>query len=176
MSSTIGQGQIELPELLELRIAECEPGPILLALSTPVLQILTFHWDYWITFAPEQLSQYPYLRDLQWSDLGTDAVFELVFRRRPSLTRYANYVVGRGEQIDYSWLYEAPSIVEVLRAIDSTERPRLEEMLIDYPSCVDLLALVDLVPTIKRIRVFKDPWEPGEMETGQKLLTESRQK
>ncbi|KAG8894164.1 hypothetical protein FRC00_009404 [Tulasnella sp. 408] len=169
------RGQIELPELLELRIAKCAPGPILFVLSTPILQILIFHSSYTSVDEPEELPEYPHLRDLQWADEGPDPTFDLVFRRCPNLTRYANFVVGREKKISHG-MTDGPTLIEGPGGINSVQWPRLEEVLFDCVSGADLLALVNLVPTIKRIRILKDPCEFGDAETEKELLGELRRK
>ncbi|KAG9039873.1 hypothetical protein FS837_000892 [Tulasnella sp. UAMH 9824] len=175
MNPPFSWGQIELPELLELRIAKCKPGPILFALSTPLLQVLIFHSNEVHNDNSMELPEYPYLRDLQWADNGHDPTFELIFQRCPNLTRYANFAIGRENKISHG-MTDGPTILEGPGGINSIEWPRLEEVLFDCVSCFHLLALVKLVPTIKRIRVIKDPYEFGDMETEKKLLDELRQK
>ncbi|KIO21466.1 hypothetical protein M407DRAFT_28919, partial [Tulasnella calospora MUT 4182] len=169
------QNQIELPELLELQIAKCEPGPILCALSTPALQVLIFYSEFTSDEPPEELPEYPHLRDLQWSDVGGDPTFNLVFRHCPNLTRYANYVVEREKKV-YHGMTDGPTIFHGPGRMNSIEWPRLEEVLFDCASCVDLLALMDLVPTIKRIRILKDPCEFGDVNVEKERLVELREK
>ncbi|KIO21472.1 hypothetical protein M407DRAFT_28927 [Tulasnella calospora MUT 4182] len=169
--------QIELPELLELRIARCDPSPILSTLTTPALQVLIFHSEAaFSSELSEELPEYPHLRDLQWSDVGPDATFEVVFQRCPSLTCYSNYVVGREGELDVDSMTEVPSIFEMPGGIESIKWPSLEEVLFDCTSCVDLLALVDLVPTIKRIRILKDPCVFRDRNVEKELLVKLREK
>ncbi|KAG8954838.1 hypothetical protein FRC04_010320 [Tulasnella sp. 424] len=173
--------RMELPRLLELRMANCEPGPILSALLTPALQVLIFQPDYAPTQVPTELPEYSHLRDLQWFDTGPEPTFELVFRRCPNITRYANYVVGQETEARADTLVDEATIFKRTGGIDSIKRPRLEEVLIDYASCASLSALVDAVPTIRRIRVLRDPIAPPhrldlDMEREKESLVELRRK
>ncbi|KAG9039872.1 hypothetical protein FS837_000891 [Tulasnella sp. UAMH 9824] len=168
--------QIELPELVELRITESDPGSILSMFATPVLQVLIVRCEYTSNKVPGKLPEYPHLRDLQWSDVGHDATFELVLQQSPNLRRYANYVIGREENIHLGQLTDPPSVFERRGGIDSIKWPSLEEVLLDCALCDSLLKLVDLVPTIKRIRVLKDPSDLGDPITEAELLAELRQK
>ncbi|KAG8929268.1 hypothetical protein FRC01_004615, partial [Tulasnella sp. 417] len=172
----IGQSQIELPELLELRITNCKPGPVLSTFSTPALRALVIYALEMSGESPEDLPEYPHLRDLQWFDVGNDPAFKLVFRRCPNLTRYANYVVGLENEINLNDLTEGPTILERPGGINSIEWPKLEEVLLDCAYCGDLIALADLVPTIKRMRILKNPCEFGDKSIETELLVQLRQK
>ncbi|KAG8924780.1 hypothetical protein FRC01_011059 [Tulasnella sp. 417] len=172
----IGQSQIELPELLELRITDCEPAPVLSVFSTPALQALAINADEISAEVPEDLPEYPHLRDLQWLDVGNDQTFELVFRHCPNLTRYANYVVGSENKLNPKHLTDGPTILERPGGINSIGWPKLEEVLLDCALCVDLLGLAELVPTIKRMRILKNPCEFGDKIIEAELLVQLRQK
>ncbi|KAG8926688.1 hypothetical protein FRC01_008509 [Tulasnella sp. 417] len=157
LQSTLTHGQVQLPSLLNLLIRDSEPGLILSALSTPLLQVLIYHSEDASTHLPEDLPEYSHLRDLQWSDVGADATFDLVFRRCPRLVRYANYVVDKAAELGISLLVDPPTILARPGSIDSIKWPDLQEVLFDCATYAALKALVDLVPTIKRIRTLRDP-------------------
>ncbi|KAG8911633.1 hypothetical protein FRC00_006138, partial [Tulasnella sp. 408] len=172
----IGHGQIELPNLLELRIAKCNPRFILSAFSTPVLQVLIIRSDHPYDEPPVELPDYPYLRDLQWSDVGHDATLGHVLQHAPNLTRYANYVVGKENKLDLGLMTDPPSILARAERIDSIKWPSLEEVLLDCAYCDHLLKLVNLVPTIKRIRILKDPSDFGDPIIETKLLADLKER
>ncbi|KAG8954839.1 hypothetical protein FRC04_010321 [Tulasnella sp. 424] len=176
---SVNWSRTELPKLLELRMANCEPGLILSSLLTPALQALIFQ-GYAPTQVPTELPEYSHLRDLQWFDTGPEPTFELVFRRCPNITRYANYVVGQETDACADVLSEEATILRRNEGIDSIRWPRLEEVLLDYAPCASLSALVDAVPTIRRIRVLRDPIAPNQsdedMEREREILVELRRK
>ncbi|KAG8929265.1 hypothetical protein FRC01_004612 [Tulasnella sp. 417] len=155
--SILTHGQVELPNLLNLRITDSEPGLVLSALSTPLLQVLVYQSEDASTHLPEELPEYSHLRDLQWSDVGPDSTFDPLFRRCQHLARYANYVIGTEAELDISMLVDPPTILARPGGIDSIKWPDLQEVLFDCATYAALKALVDLVPTIKRIRTLRDP-------------------
>ncbi|KAG8978737.1 hypothetical protein FRC05_010011 [Tulasnella sp. 425] len=173
--------QIELPKLLELRITDCEPGPILSAFLTPILEVLIFRSEDASSHTPAKLPQYPHLRDLQWSDIGPDTVFELVCRCCPNLTRYTNYVVGQEAEVDFKILVDGATILEEGGASTLIKWPKLEEVMFDCATCANLSALVDAVPTIRRIRLLRDPIDSPyrhnqDVEREKEILVELRRK
>ncbi|KAG8987266.1 hypothetical protein FRB90_003490 [Tulasnella sp. 427] len=157
----ISPGQIYLPELLELQLSSCNPGPILCVLSTPALQVLSFNsvrlWS-----GPSEvvaaLPNFPHLRDLQWVDKGPDPIFDAVFQNSPILTRYSTYVVG-SERGFFTPPENGPTILRTLDGMGSSSRPPLEEVQFKEISSAQALSLLDAVPTIKRIRILRDPVE-----------------
>ncbi|KAG8926686.1 hypothetical protein FRC01_008507 [Tulasnella sp. 417] len=157
IQSTLAHGQVQLPNLLNLRITDSDPGLVLPALSTPLLQVLVYHSEDASTHLPEELPEYSHLRDLQWSDVGPDLTFDLFFRRCPHLSRYANYVIGEEAELDISILVYPPTILARPGGIDSIKWPDLQEVLFDCATYAAMKALVDVVPTIKRIRTLRDP-------------------
>ncbi|KIO21464.1 hypothetical protein M407DRAFT_245457 [Tulasnella calospora MUT 4182] len=70
----------------------------------------------------------------------------------------------------------APSIFTRSGGFDSIKWPSLEEVLFDCAYCADLLALVDLVPSIKRIRILKNPCELGDKDVERERLVKLREK
>ncbi|KAG8911632.1 hypothetical protein FRC00_006137 [Tulasnella sp. 408] len=179
--STLTQGQVQLPKLLYLRIADCEPGLLLSALSTPLLRVLVCYLEGRSIHVPEDLPEYTHLKDLQWSDVGPDPTFELVFRRCPNLTRYANYVIGKEMDLDIHLIVDAPTILTLPGGINSIKWSNLEEVLFDSTTYAALRQLVDAVPTIKRIRTLRDPVQDPlryneDVETERTYLSELREK
>ncbi|KIO21469.1 hypothetical protein M407DRAFT_28923 [Tulasnella calospora MUT 4182] len=156
LQSTLTQGQVQLPKLLHLRIVDCEPGLLLSTLSIPLLQVLVYHSEEPSTQPPEELPEYSHVKDLQWSDVGLDPTFDLVFRCCPNLTRYANYVIGEEMAIDINLIVDGPTILRPGR-INSITWPNLEEVLFDCATYAVIRELVDAAPTIKRIRTLRDP-------------------
>ncbi|KAG8954841.1 hypothetical protein FRC04_010323 [Tulasnella sp. 424] len=172
--------QIELPKLLELRITDCEPGPILSAFLTPTLEVLIFRSEDRPSRSPAELPQYSHLRDLQWSDRGRDPVFKLGFQHCPNLTRYANYAVGQETEANIKILINGATILEA-EENNSITWPKLEEVMFDCATCANLSVLVDAVPTIRRIRLLRDPIESPlphnqNLEREKEILVELRRK
>ncbi|KAG8929263.1 hypothetical protein FRC01_004610 [Tulasnella sp. 417] len=157
LRSTLTHGQVQLSSLIHLRITFSEPGLILSALSTPLLQVLIYYSEDASIHIPEELPEYPHLKELQWSDVGPDPTFDLVFRCCPHLARYANYVIGKEEELDVTLLVNLPTVLTRLGGTTLIKWPALEEVLFDCATYAALKALVDVVPTIKRIRTLRDP-------------------
>ncbi|KIO21465.1 hypothetical protein M407DRAFT_28918 [Tulasnella calospora MUT 4182] len=157
LQSTLTRGQVQLPKLLHLRIVDCEPGLLLSTLSIPLLQVLVCHSEEPSTQPPEELPEYSHVKDLQWSDVGLDPTFDLVFQCCPNLTRYANYAIGKETTLNINLLADGPTILTRPGGINSIKWPNLEEVLFDCATYAVLRELVDAVPTIKRIRTLRDP-------------------
>ncbi|KAG8987267.1 hypothetical protein FRB90_003491 [Tulasnella sp. 427] len=157
----IGQDQINLPELLELRLAFCSPRPILCALATPALHFLSFHStlrlpDNGPSELPTRLPKYPHLQDLQWTDFGPEIISDIVFQHSPNITRYSNYAVGT-ENIPKVGLPDSPSILDLPSRVNPVTWPPLEEVQFHTISCEQALTFLDTLKTVKRMRILRDP-------------------
>ncbi|KIO20996.1 hypothetical protein M407DRAFT_29383 [Tulasnella calospora MUT 4182] len=161
----LGGSQIELPNLLELCLKKCRnPLGILSALSAPALQKLTVHQTKsYIRFPPE-IPPYRNLRELQWEDVLPDLALGPVLRSCPNLTRFANYIVDRRQDLQIRIREGPPCILNTVikESPGINERkdgkwPPFDELLLDSATCEELKELVKIIPTIKRIYLLKDP-------------------
>ncbi|KAG8929267.1 hypothetical protein FRC01_004614 [Tulasnella sp. 417] len=135
--------QLETINIVKMpHLKNSEPGLILSALSTPLLQVLIYHSEDASTHLPKE---YSHLRDLQWSDVGPDSTFDLVFQRCPRLVRYANYVLDKVAELSASLLVDLPTMLARPGGIDSIKWPCLQEVLFDCATYAALKALVDLL-------------------------------
>ncbi|KAG8987265.1 hypothetical protein FRB90_003489 [Tulasnella sp. 427] len=173
-NSLINMRGLCLPQLLELHIFHSKPGLLLSILSMPTLRILIFHSQGAISrHPPDTLPSFPNLRRLEWSDTGPDDhIFNLISQRCPNLTHYCNYVVGKEMELEVDLLEEGLTILEAPGGIATIPWPRLEEVAFDWVTCAQAHALLDIVPTIKRIRTLRSPIEDGDLESesAQELL------
>ncbi|KAG8909186.1 hypothetical protein FRC01_007091, partial [Tulasnella sp. 417] len=163
--------RVELDRLVELRITACSPGAILSAFSTPILNKLVVDSKTASYPAPQSLPLYPYLKELQWDDLGPDPTFSVLLPLCPNLTFFADYVVGLENDVPLELIDEAPTIILELSNIRSQmgneQRlwPDLAEILVDSATCEEITELIDAVPSIQKIRVLRDPTTRGTPET-----------
>ncbi|KAG8977339.1 hypothetical protein FRC05_001737 [Tulasnella sp. 425] len=177
LDSPLTSGCLEIPLLLGLYISECDPTPFLLAFITPSLRKLVVNYD---TPSPDHepfppLRAYSKLEELQWFDRGPDRTFSTLLRLCPNLTRYSNYLVGHETEVNF-YAIDTPATILSLLPDDIEARrtsscwPLLEEILLDVARCEEISALIDAIPSIKRVRVLRSfasrkKEEPGETES-----------
>ncbi|KAG8932869.1 hypothetical protein FRC00_013979 [Tulasnella sp. 408] len=163
-----GLHSVKLPHLVNLRIKNCRVLTILSTLIIPSVRRLAV--DNWlIDNAPAHLPHYNSLQELQWSDHGDDPVFVMLCRLCPNLKRYLNYVEEDSIEKDVEQAYkpharaQSPTIltvfdVDVRRGVDTYRHwPILEEVSLGRASCDHVAMLIRAVPSIKRVRVLRDP-------------------
>ncbi|KAG9047425.1 hypothetical protein FS837_002281 [Tulasnella sp. UAMH 9824] len=165
------QRSIELPNLVDLRIQDCDAGTILSTFLTPSLRRLVVRrGDALRNPDPHQLSRYDSLQELQWADAGHDPVFTILCRLCPNLQRYFNYIRGSDIEKDikivdtYSPMdfNRRPTILsvfdeDVLGGVNTSRNwPVLEEVSLDTASCDHVARLIKTVPSIKRVRILRN--------------------
>ncbi|KAG8913720.1 hypothetical protein FRC01_004413 [Tulasnella sp. 417] len=174
--------RIELDQLVELRITESNPGAILSAFSTPILRKLVIDDRDPGDPVTESLPQYQHLKELQWYDVGPDPAFTAFLSRCPNLTVFADYVVGLEDDIPLGEIDAPPTILLHIRRHKGEEGriwPNLTELLLDSATCTEMAELVDALPSIRRLRVLRDPiprWGPGNEMSERKLLERLRER
>ncbi|KAG8973741.1 hypothetical protein FRB90_009875, partial [Tulasnella sp. 427] len=135
MQLHLDRSRLEFGQLVELRISRCNPGALLAAFSTPNLVKLIVDSKYSDYTPPESLNQYPNLKELQWDDMGPDPTFSMLLPRCPNLTRFADYIVGREDDVSLDEIDDPPSVLaavtEALSEVgnERTLWPHLEEIL-----------------------------------------------
>ncbi|KAG9030635.1 hypothetical protein FS837_003222 [Tulasnella sp. UAMH 9824] len=168
----LGRRSVELPYLVNLRIENCEVGNTLSFLVIPSLRRLVIgKWDWDTRRAPAQLPRYDSLEELQWHDTGEDPVFVQLCRLCPNLKRYWNYIEGDsiqkvikrmdkesiGPQIPRLMIFTVFD-EDVLRGVKAYRHwPVLEEVSLTRASCDHVATLIKAVPSIRRVRVLRDP-------------------
>ncbi|KAG8984060.1 hypothetical protein FRB90_005592, partial [Tulasnella sp. 427] len=171
----LDRSRLEFRQLVELRITGCNPGAFLAACSTPTLSYTH----------PQALPHYLHLRELQWDDRGPDPAFLMLLLRCPNLTRFANYIVGREDDVPRSALDNPPTLIQATRNAPSELGkeealwPRLEEILLDSIIGKEVVELIDTFPSLKRIRVLLDHKTQGARQGWReedKLLEALRQR
>ncbi|KAG9048352.1 hypothetical protein FS837_000155 [Tulasnella sp. UAMH 9824] len=161
--SSLAPDSIELPLLLDLRLARCELATLLSAFVTPSLRRLFVDEDVSPSPTPPSLRPYPNLEELQWTDRGPDPVFSAFLPLCPNLIRYSNYQVGDEENIKFKYI-DTPAIILSMLPGKSGENdgpragswPKLEEVLLDVGQCDDVSALIEAIPSIQRIRILQN--------------------
>lgn len=162
----MGELRVELEQLFELRITNCDSGAILSALSTPFLSKLVVDGPvapYLVPIANLSLPQYHHLKELQWRDLGRDQTLTTLLPLCPNLTVFANYIVGLEDDISPDLVYDTATILlevpNIRGQLGEGEYlwPSMAEILLDSATCTELAELVDAVPSIQRVRVLQDP-------------------
>ncbi|KAG8932870.1 hypothetical protein FRC00_013980 [Tulasnella sp. 408] len=169
----LGPRPVELPNLVDLRIEHCEADIILSSFVTPSLRRLVVkNWNSHRTSI--QLPRYDSLQELQWADTVVDPVFVQLFPLCPNLKRYSSYVERDSiqqaikemdELIDLGGEILRPMILAVFdegvlggeNAYRQVQWPGLEEVSLDHASCDHVATLIKAVPSIKRVRVLRDP-------------------
>ncbi|KAG8924781.1 hypothetical protein FRC01_011060 [Tulasnella sp. 417] len=152
--------RVELDQLVELRITECNPGAILSTFSTPVLSKLVINNGEPGYLAAESLPQYQLLKELQWYDVGPDPTFTTFLSRCPNLKVFADYEVGLEDKIPLEYIDAPPTILLHIRQHKGEEGrlwPSVTEVLLDAATCTEMAELVDALPSIRRLRVLRDP-------------------
>ncbi|KIO20995.1 hypothetical protein M407DRAFT_29382 [Tulasnella calospora MUT 4182] len=152
-------GPVELPQLLELHLSDCDPGEILPTLFTPALLILIVSQHDRSRRLTAELSQYANLRELQWSDVGQEECFEEILELSPNLTRYSNYVFGTEEEVDLS--NDPATILRIVEGGRGTNIrcPKLKEVCLDIADGAGINRLVTAFPSIQFLRILRDPIE-----------------
>lgn len=171
---------VELPQLLELHLSSCEPGEILPTLFTPSLQTLIAYNNWRGVQLRTKPPQYTNLRELQWSDVGSEACFQEILELSPNLTRYSNYVLGKEEELDV-WAIDEPATILDIVSNDLEKKnvcSMLREVFLDVARGQDMDRLITAVPSIQRLRILRDPesGDDDEEGTGANMLAELRKK
>ncbi|KAG8906317.1 hypothetical protein FRC01_008053 [Tulasnella sp. 417] len=168
--------RVELDQLVELRITESDPGAILSAFSTPILSKLVINNEEPSYPAAESLPQYQHLKELQWYDVGPDRTFTTFLLRCPNLKVFADYVVGLEAEVPLELIEAPPTILLHIRQHKGEEGrlwPNMTEVLLDSATCTEIAELVDALPSIRRLRVLRDPiprqWRENRMNERQLL-------
>ncbi|KAG9051180.1 hypothetical protein FS837_011295 [Tulasnella sp. UAMH 9824] len=167
----LSSGCIQLPRLLDLRLdVSSDAGQFLSTFSTPSLQKLTVLEETPSVADPRPLSQYPLLEELQWSDTGYTPTLPMVLARCPNLIRFANYLAVEEDSVDFQLVSAPATIVSLLENNADPQRvlrdmmPKLEEVRLAIATCEEIDALVEGIPSIKRIRILKSGRESEEWE------------
>ncbi|KAG9047428.1 hypothetical protein FS837_002284 [Tulasnella sp. UAMH 9824] len=170
----LGRSSVELPYLVDLKIENCDVGTTLSSFVIPSLRrLIVGKWDWDIRSTPAQLPCYDSLEELQWSNTGRDPVFVQLCRLCPNLKRYCNYIEGdsiqkvikRMDKISIG--SKIPSLMiftvfdqDVLGGVNAYRHwPVLEEVSLTRASCDHVATLIKAVPSIKRVRILRDPVE-----------------
>ncbi|KAG9047429.1 hypothetical protein FS837_002285 [Tulasnella sp. UAMH 9824] len=170
----LGRRSVELPNLVDLKIENCDVGSILSSFVIPSLRRLVvgkWGWDSRnIRSTPAQLPRYDSLEELQWHDIGEDPVFVQLCRLCLNLKRYCNYIEGDSiqkvvKELDHIAFGEdipRPMIFtvfdeDVLGGANAYRHwPVLEEVSLIDASRDHVATLIKAVPSIKRVRVLRD--------------------
>lgn len=167
------QGCIQFPQLLDLHLSVNNASLFLSAFSTPKLQKLSVREETPSISQQVWLPQYPRLEELQWSDKEHDPSFINLLSVCPNLIRYANYLVGEETSVDFRPLGSLVAIINLAKNKAGKQRPcmngwpNFEEVRLATATCEDIVALIEGMPSIKRIRILRDPREWGEEEDRQ---------
>ncbi|KAG9047426.1 hypothetical protein FS837_002282 [Tulasnella sp. UAMH 9824] len=166
-----GRRSVELPHLVDLRIKDCAVGTLLSTLVTLSLRRLVVV-DSWYTDedTEAQLPLYDNLQELQWAGTGGDHVFVRLCHLCPNLKRYLSYIEQDSIEEDIKMTDNAltlgrsrPRLLSVFdedaegRVNAYRHWPILEEVSFDRASCDDLATVIGAIPSIKRVRVLRDP-------------------
>ncbi|KAG9047427.1 hypothetical protein FS837_002283 [Tulasnella sp. UAMH 9824] len=167
-----GQSSVELPHLVDLRIEKSKPGAILSTLIIPSLRRLVVKAVSDYSNIPAQLPRHNSLQELQWFENGYDPVFAMLCRVCPNLKRYLNYIEEDSieKDIENADKFFSPMRLplmiltvfdqDVLGGVNTYRHwPILEEVLLDRASCDVIAMFIRTVPSIKRVRVLRDPSE-----------------
>ncbi|KAG8953073.1 hypothetical protein FRC04_003020 [Tulasnella sp. 424] len=173
--SPLTQGCIQFPELLDLHLSVNNASQFLSAFSTPKLQKLSVLEETPSTSQRVPLPQYPRLEELQWSNKEHDPSFMNLLSHCPNLIRYANYLVGEERSVDFGLLDSQAAIINLAKNKADKQKPcmngwpNLEEVRLAVATCEDIVALTEGMPSIKRVRILRDPRESGEDEDRQRV-------
>ncbi|KAG8924782.1 hypothetical protein FRC01_011061 [Tulasnella sp. 417] len=107
--------RVELEQLVELRITDCDPGAVLSTFSTPILGKLVLDNKRRSYVLPESLPEHQHLKELQWNDVGQDPTFTRFLSLCPNVTVYADYVVGLEDDIPLEIIDAPPTILLDMR-------------------------------------------------------------
>ncbi|KAG9048351.1 hypothetical protein FS837_000154 [Tulasnella sp. UAMH 9824] len=176
--------KIDLPLLLDLRLTKCNVTTVLSAFVTPSLRRLFVDENLQRFLIPSSLRPYPKLEELQWNDEGSDPTFSALLPLCPNLIRYSNYLVGDDDNEEFRDIDTPATILSALphgsgdnHGSSTSSWPKLEEVLLDGGKCDDIYALLDAIPSIKRVRILQSFTEHLDQETQQReasLLTSLR--
>ncbi|KAG9048353.1 hypothetical protein FS837_000156 [Tulasnella sp. UAMH 9824] len=155
------QPGIELQQLLELRLARCNPRLLLSSFSAPSLRILAVQDPDTRAEAFDNVPVYQNLQELQWSDNGPDQNFAAMRLRCPNITTYLNYTRGEETELDLRSISAGPTILH--EGLD-IPWPKVEEVRFDVASCDDVRKALVLMPSLKRVCILRDPIERLELE------------
>lgn len=155
------QHPIELHQLLELRLAGCNPRLLLSSFSTPSLRILAVKDPQTRTGAFDNVPVYQNLQELQWSDNGPDQDFVAMRHHCPNITTYSNYTRGEEVELDLRSISAGPTILTEELNIPW---PKVEEVRFDVASCDDVRKALVMMPSLKRVCILRDPIERLELE------------
>ncbi|KAG8946376.1 hypothetical protein FRC00_009631 [Tulasnella sp. 408] len=163
---------IDLPLLLDLRLTKCNVATLLSAFVTPSLRRLFVDENGWRISTAPSLRPYPKLEELQWNDEGPDPTFSALLPLCPNLIRYSKYQVGGEENPGFQEIETPATILGVLahesgdnHGPSASSWPKLEEVLLDAGKCDDVFALLDAIPSIKRVRILQSSTERSDEET-----------
>ncbi|KAG8900663.1 hypothetical protein FRC00_011849, partial [Tulasnella sp. 408] len=153
LESFLYSGCIHLPRLLDLHLSKLT-----------VLEETPSDVD------PGPLLQYSLLEELQWSDTGYTPTLPMVLARCPNLLRFANYLAVEEGSVDFQFISAPATFISLLENTDDGQRPlrdmlpKLEEVRLAIATCEEIEALVEGIPSIKRIRILKSHRESEEVE------------
>ncbi|KIO20981.1 hypothetical protein M407DRAFT_29368 [Tulasnella calospora MUT 4182] len=172
------QPPIELHGLLELRLTRCDLRILLPTFFTPSLRILVIQDSETPAGAFDNVPIYHNLQELQWSDKGPDRNFEAMLLHCPNITIYSNYTRVEEAELDVRGITVGPTILTERSTIPW---PKVEEVRFDAASCDDIQKALEIMPTIKRLRVLRDPierlaLEPENQRREEGLLAKLREK
>ncbi|KIO21480.1 hypothetical protein M407DRAFT_218203 [Tulasnella calospora MUT 4182] len=103
--------------------------------------------------------QYTNLRELQWSDVGSEACFQEILELSPNLTRYSNYVLGKEGELDV-WAIDEPATILDIVSNDLEKKnvcSMLREVFLDVARGQEMDRLITAVPSIQLLRILRDP-------------------
>ncbi|KAG8895583.1 hypothetical protein FRC00_007259 [Tulasnella sp. 408] len=166
---------IDFPLLLDLRLTTCDVATLLPAFITPSLRRLFIDENVQRIPTAPSLRPYPTLEELRWSDEGPDPTFSALLPLCPNLIRYSNYQIGDEDSEEF-WEIDTPmTLLDALshqsednHGPSTSSWPKLEEVLLDVGKCDDVFALLDAIPSIKRVRILRSLTEGSEKEAEQR--------
>ncbi|KIO20443.1 glycoside hydrolase family 47 protein [Tulasnella calospora MUT 4182] len=159
----LSEGSIHFPRLLDLHLDVSDVGQFLSTFSTPSLQKLTVLEQTSSIVDPGSLSQYPQFEELQWTDTGYDPTLPRLLALCPNLIRFANYLATEESSLNSRFFIVPAKSISLLESNDNIPEvcqdilPKLEKVRLAVATCEEIDTSVKGIPSIKRIRILKNP-------------------